>query len=357
MAPCTTPMNDLSLINAKLPANYKAACDALAQCHDIDECKDWSDKAAALSSYAEQSKDEQLFQYATRIRARAIRRCGELLQQVQPGKAGRPMKEKIGTAGDTNFSRKQAATDVGLSKRQKENALRLAAIPKAEFDKMVDAVNPPTIKHLAERGTKKQPRRDKITDPHETTIIAMSDAGHTAAEISAEVGIHERVIGRLLQDEQIRREAVPRIDPASLSLSAQEKLQAAIRQHKKQLDMDFENQVHAGIVRRLEQTILPEHERKYAEALAVVKARRGIMSRATFNLIRSALHPDSRKSLSDKRLTEAFAAFTKFERLLLAEAEAPTAVGSRPRTYAELMELKRRVQEDRKARRGAVRRI
>ena len=51
-------MNDMSLpsVNgARLPRTYEAARAALAECQQLDECKDWADKAAALASYAKQA--------------------------------------------------------------------------------------------------------------------------------------------------------------------------------------------------------------------------------------------------------------------------------------------------------------
>lgn len=45
--------------------------------------------------------------------ARAIRRCGELLKQVEDNNRGRPSKIHDGT--DTNLTRTQAATVVAVS--------------------------------------------------------------------------------------------------------------------------------------------------------------------------------------------------------------------------------------------------
>ena len=45
---------------ARLPEGYETAKRALAACADIDECKDWADRAAALASYAKQAKDTTL---------------------------------------------------------------------------------------------------------------------------------------------------------------------------------------------------------------------------------------------------------------------------------------------------------
>ncbi len=74
-----------SVADATLPAKYKAAKTALAECKRIDECKDWVDKSAALASYARQSNDPELEKMALRIRARASRRAGELLKEIEKG--------------------------------------------------------------------------------------------------------------------------------------------------------------------------------------------------------------------------------------------------------------------------------
>ena len=71
------------LPEARLPVSYEAARTALANCAQVDECKDWADKALALASYAKQANDETLFKMATRIRARAIQREGELLKEIE----------------------------------------------------------------------------------------------------------------------------------------------------------------------------------------------------------------------------------------------------------------------------------
>src|SRR5688500_11629904 len=69
-----------SIADATLPASYEHAKAALVACDRIDECKSWADKAQALASYAKQADDDTLHRLATRISARAVRRCGELLK-------------------------------------------------------------------------------------------------------------------------------------------------------------------------------------------------------------------------------------------------------------------------------------
>jgi hypothetical protein len=153
----------LQLISrARLPASYEAAKQALATCERIDECKDWADKAAALASYARQSKDTELEKMAMRVRARAYRRCGELLQQIESAKGGDRGNQHTGGRSGNAPSRSNAAADAGLSKRQKDTALQVASIAKPTFDRLVDDAAPPTIAELAARGTKARPVEDHL---------------------------------------------------------------------------------------------------------------------------------------------------------------------------------------------------
>lgn len=145
-----------SITNAKLPATYEAAKEALAQCSRIDECQEWADKAEALASYARQSKDDQLRKHADRIQARAVRRCGELLKTLD----ARGDHRKNNGTDVSSISQKQAATEAGLSQRQKETAVRVANVPTKDFEAAVESENPPTVTVLAEAGKKKRPLVD-----------------------------------------------------------------------------------------------------------------------------------------------------------------------------------------------------
>lgn len=134
---------------ARLPANYEAAKSALVECVRIDECKSWADKAAALASYARQARDGGLRVMAERIHARAIRRCGELLKQVPSGQGS---KNQYGELRDGTATRQKAAKEAGLSERQRVTAMRVANVPEARFDALVESTSPPTITQLAGLG-------------------------------------------------------------------------------------------------------------------------------------------------------------------------------------------------------------
>lgn len=75
--------------------------------------------------------------------------------------------------------------------------------------------------------------------------------------------------------------------------------------------------------------------------------------RKEWNLLWFCVHPDTRKTVSDKKPNDAAALLSTNELVLLAENDNPTPVGDRPRTYADLMTMKRKVQEERRAKRNA----
>lgn len=83
-----------------------------------------------------------------RIRARAIRRCGELLNEFE----AEAHRGKKGVSSETHLSeRAKAADQAGLSDRQKITALRLANVPHDSFELQVESPKPPTVTALAEQ--------------------------------------------------------------------------------------------------------------------------------------------------------------------------------------------------------------
>jgi hypothetical protein len=138
---------------------------ALANCNRIDECKDWSDKAQALASYARQSQDDEMEKTAMRIRARAIRRCGELLKDVEKAKNQHDAANKSASGGAPTSTRKQVAENAGMSKDQAVTAIRVANVPEEIFTEQIESDAPPTITNLAQQGTtpsKKPPMFEQL---------------------------------------------------------------------------------------------------------------------------------------------------------------------------------------------------
>lgn len=121
-----------TVTSAQFPVNYEVARQALSECVLIDECKEWKDRAAAIASYAAQKRDKSLLEKATRIRARATRRLGELLEM------SRPNSVKL--------------SDLGVTYSERYQARAVASLPTHKFESHVERSPPTPISKLAQMG-------------------------------------------------------------------------------------------------------------------------------------------------------------------------------------------------------------
>ncbi|MGO8915282.1 MAG: hypothetical protein ACLQJR_05190 [Stellaceae bacterium] len=169
-----------------MPRTYLEAKLALAALERVDEAAAWADKAAALSSYARQVRDRELEAMARRIRARAIRRCGELLRLIPECRGRRRDLRPDRAVG----ARTQAATDAGLSESQYKLAIRLSKIEAIEFEAAIEAPNPPGCARLAGRAALRPP-----------PVNADADGGFQRARgfLSALVGVYRSAPPRVRQ--------------------------------------------------------------------------------------------------------------------------------------------------------------
>lgn len=133
--------------------------------------------------------------------------------------------------------------------------------------------------------------------------------------------------------------AEPVIERADLSMSAQEKFDAAIRQYKRKLDAEFELRVLEECNKRLNELSLPAYVAEMAKLEHSITSRKGIMTEETFKLILRCLHPD--KSASVEKHNRAFHEFNSLEKRLLNEKESPTVFRPMPRTTAEMMAMRK----------------
>lgn len=174
----------------RFPIGYESARVALSECARVDECKEWADKAEALSSYAKQAKDDSMRKLADRIQARAIRRAGELLKEFDARGGDR---SKNGSAPTSAPSRQEAGKKAGMSRDQQVTAVRVANVPDADFEEAVESDDPPTVTQLAEAGKSKRPLVDlegrspneyaKATEAHGTLrrLAAFAEATDPAS--------------------------------------------------------------------------------------------------------------------------------------------------------------------------------
>lgn len=111
---------------------YEAARAALAAAHRVDEVKTIRDKAQAMAAYAKQARDTQMVQWATEIKVRAERRCGEMLRDSaetgQRNTGGKPSHDATVTK----------LRDLGITRDQSSRYQKLAAMPAEHFETAVE---------------------------------------------------------------------------------------------------------------------------------------------------------------------------------------------------------------------------
>lgn len=111
----------------------------------------------------------------------------------------------------------------------------------------------------------------------------------------------------------------PTIDPSTLSATAQEKLDRAIKQQARTLKSEFEYRVQQEAQKRLKEVMFPAYQKRLDDANRVLKGRKGVMTKKEYDQIRSCLHPDS--NMSAEKRASAFATFNAAEINLLDNKE------------------------------------
>jgi hypothetical protein len=213
--------------------------------------------------------------------------------------------------------------------------------------------------HVSGTPRKAVPTPRRLGEFQESVVAAAQrqiiETGGTASreKLMEEFGVGEHAAQNAIARAKGRLEAV-QLDLTELSLTAQQKLEIAIRQRRQELEAEYERRVRDEVQRRLEETILPHYKERLAEAERVLKARKGVMDRATYRKIRACLHPDRVQDAELKaRYEEAFNLFNKLESVLLDEKDLPTPALVVPTTLGELMKLKKKMAERRAARQGS----
>ena len=354
---------------------YNAARTALAECARVDEVKDVRDKAEAMKKYAQLANDKQLMSYATEITLRAKRRLGEILtemartgERVKKLQGALPGTKRIGGKGKSHEgskvvfpngpTKKKTLEDLGINSSQSSKWMKLAAVPEKDFEAMVEdtkaraSSTKPRVKRTA-------PRKNPV-ELEEAAARLVLDGGKTRKQAAAETGVgSEQVVKTAVAREEGKRAAEAQIDRAELSMTAQEKLDSTIRQHKHKLEMEFDARVREVAKNLLEETILPQYNKEIEDARSVIKARKSIMPRAVFKKILACLHPDRWPTGTEAlqaRYADAFSIVSGLEIVLCGEAEMPTPSDDFPRTYADLMGRRQKVSAARKKTKGVPKR-
>jgi hypothetical protein len=172
-------------------------------------------------------------------------------------------------------------------------------------------------KRIGLDGKERQMPRKRGRPPKPTQQKAAElflDEGLTRGKVSEQTGLREFAIRQAVERELGRREAAtdPEIDRAMLSMSAQQKLDAAVRQATRKVERTFEVKVQTEVKSRMAvanastqeaKNKAAERERMYREFLDKQK-KLGTLSE--WNNLVLCLHPDTRRTASDEKYDAAF---------------------------------------------------
>lgn len=295
---------------------------AIESASTVQEVKTAIDACEAVKVYAQRTKmnSEVRMLLAENI-VRAERKLGQMLVAAKAsGQINKTRSLKTGPVVASDDHGGFTIKDAGISKDLSSRAQRIAAIPAADFDKIV-----------GELKAEGKLTAKRIIQPK--SVRERNSSGNPVAR---------------------RRTSETEVTSDMLSMSAQQKIETAIAQHKKRLEVSFHAEVNARVKEFMEQTLGPQLSKEQAEARRVMDSRKGVMDRKTYRKILACLHPDWVTDPVQKvRYEEAFRLFSALEKRVLDEKNSPTRFTDIPSTTKEWDELRRKVAEARKAKRSS----
>ena len=245
---------------------FEAARQALAEAQRVDEVKDIRDKAEAMAAYARQAKDTELIQYATEIKVRAERRCGEMLRTAaasgQRSTGGKPSKA-------TTVS---TLTDLGLTRDESSRYQKLAAMPEKHFEAAVATAKAAagevtTARMLreakkveGESAGRKPAARRTAAKKESATSVATETASPITPDQRAPSPAVEVVDGDRLSDAELLQEMQRDLDQARATAAEFEKALLATDDKAK----------FSELIRRLDHAVREQHK-LMADAVALKK--------------------------------------------------------------------------------------
>lgn len=328
---------------------YDAARRALADCCRVDEVKTIHDKAVALKVYAKQANDTALRADAERIMWRAKDRMGELLKEMA---AKGERQSKGGDKHSSSSKKVLELADLGITKKLSSEAQRVAAMDIKQKEEALASDTPDKAMKqklkasngaASESNTAKKPRKAPKRHDRADDVIPLADKGMSNVDIAAATGVGERQVRHIIEEEAIRRaaKAEPDVKRADLSMTAQQKFDAAMRQEKRRLESEFDERVRVAVLKRIDEYWLPKHKQMLAQAKAIIGKHKGFIPRAMFIKILACCESSQRKSLTDAWLNEAFIAFKALERVLVSAKEMPAETPYVPNTWDEFVAHKK----------------
>ena len=328
---------------------FERGAQLLAEANTIQAARELKALALTAAEYAQQMKlGEQAILSAKGYALEAERKMGQMLKEMAE-KGERRTEGGDQRSDSAEESGRVTLANINVTPKESFNAQKLASLSEEAFAEL-----------KAGKVTRKAATREKSSKspkpaPRRGEVAALAHEGLSTTEISRTLDIKLRRVSQILREEHLRRDALPDITPDMLSMSARQKLETAIRQHKEKLSAQWHVAIRARVDEILLNTIGPRLRKEQDQARKVMGKRNGIMDRKTYRLIMSCLHPDR---IMDEKLkplyARAFDLFRSVKILLLDEKNDPTEFVGLPTTLAEWDALKRKATLARKRKAGVT---
>jgi len=268
--------------------------------------------------------------------------CGRLLTeakaQVDHGE-WKPWLEANTTVSDRTarlWMRYSEHSEILLANRQS-----IAVLTFADADKLI-------AEHNGTKQPKPAPAKPKQPSAETKKALDVYDRLKAAGEeptyktIQEEAGVSATPVRRAFAIRDAETTAAAEAEIA-LSGTAQQKLEAAIRAHKRKLDLEFDARLQAECQKWADDMRLPMYEKRLEEMARMLKwPSNAVMTKSEYNTILRCLHPDGLKSRTEQQLAEAFRIFTHYKLKMIAdEDERQKFMSGLPRTREELLARKK----------------
>lgn len=262
-------------------------------------------------------------------------------QDLSPAEKIKQRKDRAAVLFNQGFTEMQIAADLGVSQWTISQDLKGLEVTS----------KPHRPKGGRPKGSGNRKPRAKTTENRDEEIVALNKSGASRTEIAAKLGLGDRTVRRAIEHEKIRSEAEVQIDPKTLSLTAQQKFAAAIKQERRKLEIEIKQQMHVEYQKWLADLMVSFREKEKHYNI-VVSQRKGFMKRSMFARFRFALHPDTYKSVDAAERNGLVDTWEKMKIIMLDEKEAPATGRNLPSTVEEMLKRRAEYQAQRSTQRA-----
>lgn len=185
---------------------YEQARYALAECQRVDEVKDIRDKAEAMAAYARQAKDSELIQFATEIKVRAERKCGEFTSVMETAQGARVDLQT--SLHRVTKSKEDQLAAIGLTKHEAFRYEQLASMSEAHFETTVATAKATagevTTAFMLREAKKLAPPPKRTRSDRVEEIRELVRTGHNVDQIADAQGVGIAHVRNLMNEEGIK---------------------------------------------------------------------------------------------------------------------------------------------------------